>query len=139
MGIEGKKETMKRTREQKLFYYKATGIYTRKIQELETAEERVCWLFKYKEHLRNCTKCLIFNFWYHCDFFRGGKITKDVVHGLTPPESITRAARHIQNDLGLWLPTEPSEIEARKISAQAVHDWVVMNKKPMGDNDGILL
>jgi len=117
------------TVEQKRRYYTSKEIYQNKITQLNTVEEAVCWLFNYKEHLRNCTKCLIFNYWYHVDGLRSGKIDRDVIHRLTPPETITRVARHIQNDLGLWLPTDKKEIEARKINELAVAHWSIAKKR----------
>jgi len=122
-------QRMRRTKQQKIFYYTAPAIYRKKIAELETAEERICWLFSNNEHLRNCTKCLIFHYWHYADGFNGGKIDIATVHSLTPAETITRAARHIQNDLGLWLPTDPSQIEARKISQDAVLEWAINKKR----------
>lgn len=120
---------IRRNKEQKIFYYSQPGIYRRKIMELETAEERVCWLFKNHEHLRNCTKCLIFHYWFLVDNLSSiTELSPELLHQVTPAETITRAARHIQNDLGLWLPTDENELEARRINEFAVKEWATRHK-----------
>ena len=113
---------MRRTQEQKLFYYQQPGIYGKKIEELEETEVKVVRLLHDYPHYRNCDKCLIMGFWVLVDNFKG-VLSSDIIHGLTPAESITRARRIIQNDLGLFLPDDPDIIMARGICESAVRNW----------------
>ena len=116
------------TLQQNLFYFTAPGIYSKKIQELKTCLEKVAWLLKNNSHLRNCDRCLTKSYQHHVDGYRQ-ETDKQTIHSLTPEESITRARRKIQNDYGLWLPTERKVIEARKINQFAVRDWAIITKE----------
>jgi hypothetical protein len=118
---------MKRSKQEKIFYYTMPGLYAKKILELETCAERVCWLLEKNEHLRNCDKCLIIYYWKHVDAL--DNVSKDNIHSLTPSESIRRVRQHIQNDLGLWPPTEEKVLLARKINESAVQDWILNHKR----------
>ena len=115
---------MKRSLKEKLFYYSQPGIYKKKIEELSECEEKVVWLFAKFPHLRDCDKCLLFEYW-KCvdDFYPQFLRDKEIIHKLTPAETITRIRRYIQNDLGLFLPTDSDVIKAREISELAVSDW----------------
>lgn len=118
-------DMMRRTKEQKLFYYKQQGLYERKIQQLEECEERVCWLLHRFPHYRDCDKCLIFGYWHLVDGF-GKAMSSEAIHNLTPAESITRARRAIQNDCGLFLPNDPEILVVRGINQEAVRKWATM-------------
>lgn len=113
---------MKRTKDQKKFYYSNPGLYHRKIQELEECEERVVWLLSKFPHYRDCDKCLIFGYWHLGDGFKG-VLSSEQIHNLTPAESITRARRAVQNDCGLFLPDDQKVIISRGIAAEAVRVW----------------
>lgn len=109
------------------------GLYQKKIEELETVEEKVCWLFKRHPNLRNSDKLLIFYYWVIVDGYEG-QLDEDVILKLTSSESIRRVRQHIQNDLGFFLPYDTEVIEGRKISEEAVRDWVIF-KKIMKDKE----
>jgi hypothetical protein len=118
--------TVRRTRDEKIFFYSQRTIYDRKIDEFDNSEIRVAWLLFHYVHLRNCDKCLIHYYWSFVDGLK--EIDSSTIHGLTPAETITRCRRHIQNDLGFFLPSEQDVIDARSISQDAVRDWVVRGK-----------
>jgi len=121
---------MKRTKEEKVFYYTRPGLYLKKIEKLNDCEEKVVLLLAKSEHLRNCDKCLIFAYWKEADrfhmftkWFLDESVLIEKIHTLTPAETITRVRRYIQNDLNLWLPTEKDVIESREINKDAVKEW----------------
>lgn len=124
---------MKRTPEEKKFYYTMPGLYQKKIEELERVEERVCWLFKRYPNLRNSDKLLIFYYWVLVDGY-DGSLEESVITALTSSETIRRVRQHIQNDLSLFLPFDSEVIESRKIGEEAVRDWAVF-KKIMKDKE----
>jgi len=119
---------MRRTKQEKIFYYSQSGIYKKKLLELENTEQKVIWLLKYYPHLRDCDLCLIKYFHCQVDQWQGGLLKEDI-HSLTPEETITRCRRYIQNTLGLYLPTQEEVIEARKINEVAVRNWAINNLK----------
>lgn len=106
------------------------GLYRKKIEELEDTEEKLCWLLKEKPHLRDCDKCLVMQYWVVIDGWSGEFDTKEI-HKLTPSETITRMRRHVQNDLGLWLPLEENTQVSRDISRDAVQEWAIKEKEMM--------
>ncbi len=122
---------MKRSLKEKIFYYSQSGLYRKKIESLRECEEKVIWLLAKYSHLRDCDKCLLFNYWAFVDgldvlagtTINTFSLNRELVHKLTPAETITRIRRYIQNDLGLFLPTDPDVIKAREISELDVHDW----------------
>jgi len=85
---------MKKTIQQKLFYYDKANVHLRKIEELEKAEHKVMWLLRNMPHLRDCDKCLINNFWFKTEYTLS-------FHDRTAAETITRSRRFIQNELKL--------------------------------------
>lgn len=121
----------KRNREQKLFYYNMPGLYEKKIQELDAVETKVVWLLHHDIHLRNCDKCLIFNYWQNVDGLNTTDeiINESIIHSLTSSESIRRCRQFVQNELGLFLPTDENVIVARNISKDAVQHWTGTHKQ----------
>jgi hypothetical protein len=113
---------MKRTKQQKIFYYTHHKIYSKKLNELHTTEEKVIKLLKENPHYRNCDKCLIMAFWFLVDGYNM-QLDARTIHKLTPAETITRCRRYIQNDLFLFLPTDDEVKERREISQEAVREW----------------
>lgn len=113
---------MKRTRQEKIFYYNMPGLYEKKIHDLETTEERVLHLLKHNLHLRDCDKCLIFHYWFKVDGINDF-LGKENLHSLTSSESIRRCRQKIQNDYGLYLPEDEEVRLARQISEDAYRDW----------------
>jgi len=122
----------KRTKKEKIFYYSMPGLYLRKIEELEIVEEKICWLFYKFPYLRNNDNLLIFKYWQMNDNYNG-ELDDKIIADLTSPESIRRCRQKIQNVLGLFLPTDPKVINARKICEEAVRDWAI-NKKKVYEN-----
>jgi hypothetical protein len=118
---------MKKTKEHKLFYYTMPGIYAKKIIELETCEERTAWLLQKNEHLRNCDKCLLIYYWKHVDNL--DNISRENIHAMTSAESITRARRILQNNLGLFLPTDAEVVRSRAINEVAVMEWAFKERE----------
>jgi len=114
-----------------MFYYQQPLLYQKRIVELETAEERVCWFLYRFEHLRDCDKCLIMKYWGEVDGLKLNVENLDpvVVHGLTSSETIRRVRAHIQNDLGFFLPTSEEVKEARAINQEATRKWLSNQKK----------
>jgi len=62
-------------------------------------------------------KLKVFKLWYM------GDLDQKAIHLLTTPETITRCRRIIQNDLGLFLPSNEHTIETRNICKEAVKQW----------------
>lgn len=121
---------MRRTDKQKKFYYSQPGLYEKKIEELREVEETVVWLLEKHVHARDCDKCLIWLYWALKDDISitpiktaAVYIDTTVIHRLTSPGTITRCRRKIQNDLGMFLPTDEEVREGRNITEQAYKDW----------------
>jgi hypothetical protein len=113
-----------RTKEQKIFYYNQEAIYKRKIEEFETAEEKVAWLLHNNSHLRNCDKCLIKAYELQVDRYNGS-LDSEEIHRLTSSETIRRVRQKL-NELGLFLPTDGNVVERRKVCEKAVKDWSLL-------------
>ena len=113
---------VRRTKEEKQFYYLQPGVYTKTLEELKTAEERVMRLLSDNEEGRNNDTRLLFDYWKAFDGHKEGHVMVEVFH-LTAPETIVRVRRHIQNDLGFFPPTDPEVSKARGIRACAFKDW----------------
>jgi len=113
---------IRRTIEQKKIYYSRPGLYRKKLEELESTEEKVIWLLNKYENLRNNDKLLIFAFWLH-----ENKVSFDldesIIKSLASPETIRRVRQKIQNEYNLYLPTDQEILESRDICEEAVKDW----------------
>lgn len=118
----------KEKKNQKLFKYLMSGLYLRKIRNLEDAEERVAWLLKKHPILRNNDNYLLFYYWHFVDGY-SGSFRKENIERLTTAETVIRVRRHLQNTLGIFLPTEPTVREARNITEQSFHDWSIQAKE----------
>jgi len=117
------------TLKQKQFKYSQPSFYLKTIEELKDAEERVAWLLKGNEHLRNCDICLVFEFWKAVDRLGPCEFDhQETRHDLTMFETIRRVRQHIQNDIHIWPPTDEQVIEKRGIKQDAFRDWARMNK-----------
>jgi hypothetical protein len=114
---------IRRTKKQKLLYYTNPRFYNKLFAELETTEERVCWLLAKDEHLRNCDNCLLFKFWREVDDWDGLTLRQSI-HKLTPAEDITRCRRRIQNTYHLWPPTDQEVISKRRIKEEVIKEWI---------------
>lgn len=119
---------MKRTKQEKIFYYTMAGLYLKIINTLETLEEKICWLLKRYPKLRNSDRLLVFYYWIIADKFKG-ELVDETILKLTPAESITRIRRLIQNELNLFLPTEPTVREARDIAEKTWTEWIIKEKE----------
>jgi hypothetical protein len=90
---------------------------------MENVEERVVWILAKYPKTRNHYNILIFNYWKlvegmnSFDFYDENRQIE-----LTTSESITRACRHIQNELGLFKPDEEIQ-DGRAVCEEAVKDW----------------
>lgn len=117
---------MRRTRDQKLFYYTTDGFYKKKLMEMEEVEERVVRLLHTYPQLRNSDKLLVFYYWGLLDRY-DGKVDDETIFGLTNAETIRRVRQKVQslgkNGLGLYLPTDPEVRKKRGIAELAVKDW----------------
>jgi len=113
---------IRRTKQEKIFYYTQPGFFKKKLDEFNQAEEKVTWLLGKYEELRNSDKLLLFYYWRLINNYQGELEDNDILN-LTPGETITRVRRYIQNDLNLFLPTDEDVIRAREISALAVSEW----------------
>ena len=117
---------MARTREESIFYY--TSIpYNKKIKELNRVKEKTAWILANYPFTRNSDKALIYQYWRIADEIE--EVNEENFDELTIAESITRSRRYIQNDLNLYLPTDEEIIAGRRISEQAVRDWIIRNKQ----------
>jgi len=117
---------MNRSKSQKLFYYQNPGVYNKKYAELVSTEEKTVRILKDFPETRNSDTELMFQFWYMFDnmsFSPAVAIAQKKLGSITPAETITRCRRYIQNELGLFLPTDEKVLENRKISSLAVKDW----------------
>lgn len=112
---------MKRTKQEKIFYYTQPGLYQRTIDQLENTEEKVIWILNYFEGCRDSDTALLYVYWLEVDKAHGKM--KQNLKNLTPAETITRCRRKIQNTLGLYLPVDPQVRIARKIKEDAFRDW----------------
>ena len=107
------------------------NIYNKKIEEMETVREKTRWLLLHYPHTRNCDKCLIFRYWAYVDgldVLAGTTINtfsldSELIHKLTPAESITRARRLIQKKEKVLLPTDSKVLIGRNISQLAMKDY----------------
>lgn len=121
---------VKRTEEQKKTLYSRDEFYQKKVEQLEMIEERVCWLLAKFEHVRNCDTCLIHFYWREVDKVAYSNHTdSEFLHKLTSADDIVRKRAHIQNRLGMWLPTTKEVILARKIKEMAYHEWLSRRTK----------
>lgn len=111
-----------RTTQEKVFYY-TSKVYHQKWEQMATTMDKVAFLLNDIEHLRNCDKCLIRVYHRKADNYHG-EIDQDIIHGLTPEESITRARRQIQA-MGMFLPTDEGILKARRLCELAVKDWSI--------------
>lgn len=113
---------MARTITEKRILYTRSGVYKRKIEELENTEERVAHLLNKYPDARNSDKILIWKYWQDIDKLEGMP-DEDEILDLTSPETITRCRRVLQNDCCLFLPDDPEIIEKRAIASEAVNEW----------------
>ena len=121
---------IKRSEEQKLRLYSRPEFYKKRIQELEMIEERVCWLLAKHEHTRDCDTCLIHQYWREVDqAIYSNHTDAEFLHKLTSADDIVRKRAHIQNTLGIWLPTTQEVILARKVSELAYNEWLSRRTK----------
>jgi hypothetical protein len=115
------KKLIRRTDNEKKFYYSQEAIYQKKLDEMQTCEEKVAYLMHRNAHLRECDRCLLKAYELQVDNY-DGSLDKSIIHKLTPKESITRARRKLQ-ELGILLPIDDDVVEARHIAAEAMKDW----------------
>jgi len=108
-------------KQQKLFLYTQPTFYQKKLEELRNTEKCVAWLLHHNAHLRNCDKCLVKAFEIQVDKY-DGNLNREVIHRLTPKESITRCRRKL-NEIGLFLPTEDTVMELRNVAEHVVREW----------------
>jgi len=87
--------------------------YEEELEKLKTVKERVMWILKHYPAARNDYRLLVHLFHYYFDNLKQ-YIPFNILRNLTPPESITRAARYIQNELGLYPPTQRTRTRRRK-------------------------
>lgn len=120
----------RRTKQQKLIYYTNPRFYEKVLSQLQETEEKVCWLLAKDERLRNSDLYLITEYWRQVDDIRAVILPLHEVHHnmLAMPNTITRVRRHLQNDLGLWPPTDPEVIQKRAIKEQVIRDWIITRK-----------
>ena len=97
---------MKRTIKQKKKYYVSEAFTRKVLDDMETCEENVAFLLKEYPKLRDNDNLLLFNYWSRVDKVKFSMLNNDKVACLTPAESITRARRVMQRDLGYFLPSE---------------------------------
>ena len=116
---------MRRKKEEKIFLYSQAKIFESKVRELENVEEQVVWLLHHYPKTRNSDLILLFKFWNFVEKLHCSDLGDSFILTLTPAETITRCRRHIQNDLGLFLPTHESVIEVRNICQEAVRSWAI--------------
>jgi hypothetical protein len=123
-----------RTLEQKKLYYTRPHFYLKLIEDLKLLEEKVCWLLFRNEDYRNNDKLLVFGYWNEVNKILFSSASgSDLINKLTNPYDIIRQRQIIQNNLGLWPPTDPEVIEKRKTKQDAWKDWAIMRKKIMGE------
>ena len=118
---------MRRTMDEKIFYFLKPGLYSRTVKELETVEEKVCWLLEKFEKLRNKDRLLIFYYWNMVDGYTG-ELKESVIMNLTSSETVRRVRAKIQNKYNLFLPTDDDVVLARNIKQDAVRDWAVSQR-----------
>ena len=124
---------MRRTKAEKIFYYTQTGFYEKTLEKLASVEEKVVRILHLDMATRNSDLFLLFHYWVAFDKYRGQLIVRNLNPQLTSPETIRRVRQKIQNNLGLFPPTDPEVIKARGIKAQAFRDWAVNKKRIEND------
>lgn len=92
------------------------------ISKLNTTYKSVSWVLENHECTRNSDKLLIHYYWHFIDGWKGG-LTHDKILSLTSGATISRCRRKIQNDKGLFLPTDHEVLRKRKISAESYAEW----------------
>ena len=120
---------VRRNKQQKLLYFTRPHFYKKIIAELESMQEKVCWLLAKHIETRNNDKLLVFKYWTDVDqvLFTFAS-PPEIIKQLSNPYDIIRERQIIQNQLHLWPPTNPEVIECRQIKEAAVIDWVVHQK-----------
>lgn len=117
---------MKKDRQELLFYF-TMFPFKKKIDEMRKVTEKTAWILANYPFTRNSDKALIFKYWREADKII--EVTEENYDKLTIAESITRSRRKLQNELGLYLPTDEEIIEQRRINEDAVRSWAIWSKK----------
>jgi hypothetical protein len=95
--------------------YLSFDVYTNMIQELKHKFEKVEFILKHFPEARNNDNYLIYLYWRLVDQC---ETLEDIVHA-TSPEVIRRARQKIQNELGLYQPTN-DKVRKRRRQAEKV-------------------
>lgn len=97
----------------------------------KTVRQNVETLLRDHSDTRNCDKTLILKYWEMIDEIRMDSIVsfrKGFISASTPPESITRARRIIQEE-GLYLPTKEYVLVRRSKREQAMKKEIIENRE----------
>lgn len=97
-------------------------------QELQNTKVLVRNVLESEKRARNSDKYLIWHIWrniQHKDLNRFEKF-KEVHH----PRSIIRVRQEIQNQDGMYLPTDPDVIKKRRIKEKEIRDYYGEMSKP---------
>jgi hypothetical protein len=67
-------------------------------------------------------------------------IPYEEIDNMIPPETITRVRRKIQNEMGLYLPTNPDVLDAREQKEKDIKEWATKDKKgDVEEINGVLI
>jgi len=96
-------------------------------KELERCKEVVERILSQNQRARNDDRFLVWKFWHDYD-----KVNIFIPYEefcrLTPIESITRARRLVQNELGRYLPDDPAISVRRRIKEEIIRKWFKENQ-----------
>jgi len=116
---------MRRTIEEKIFFYSMPRLYEKKIEELKTVEERVVWVLKHHPDTRNSDKLLLLTYWVVVDKIARVPLDEIDISKITNFDTIRRCRQLIQNTLNLFIPTDEEVLYTRRVNQVAVKDYVV--------------
>lgn len=95
--------------------------------EFGQAKSAVCNVLEWDERARNDDLWLILMVWQkmqHIKLF----VPYEKLGVMFKPETLSRVRRHVQNDLGLFLPSDPAVLVRRKVRADLIRSYYRGNR-----------
>ncbi len=97
-------------------------------KQFEDTEQVVRKILQIDEDTRNDDLWLILQYWEKKDHIKIN-IDKEKLHEMTPPETITRVRRKIQNSDGDLLPTLPQVLIKRGVKEEIIRKYYALKPK----------
>ena len=96
-------------------------------EKRKTVKANVIEILERFPSARSDYRKLVHFYWYHIDGLKNF-VPMDRLESLTPPESITRACREIQNKRGMLRPTLVA-VQARDVEEQQYEEYYAGQKR----------